>query len=75
MPEQRKRLQCVVEITQSTTFLFASEVPAITAFAGSGLHQETNLKTREFWRCGFLVKLPLVTSIARLSNLCMIRSS
>ena len=40
MPEQRKRLHCVAEITLSTTFLLASEVPAIAAFARSGLHQE-----------------------------------
>ena len=45
MPEQRKRLHCVAEITLSTTFLLASEVPAIAAFARSGLHQERNSKT------------------------------
>ena len=37
MPEQRKRLHCVAEIALSTTFLHASEVPAIGAFARSGL--------------------------------------
>ena len=37
MPEQRKRLHCVAEITLSTTFLLASEVPAIAAFARAGL--------------------------------------
>ena len=47
MPEQRKRLHCVVEVTLSTTFLLASEVPAMVAFARSGLHQEPNFKTRE----------------------------
>ena len=47
MPEQRKRLHCVAEITLSTTFLLASEVPAIAAFARSGLHQERNSKKRE----------------------------
>ena len=45
MPEQRKRLHCVAEITLSTTFLLASEVPAIAAFARSGLPQERNSKT------------------------------
>ena len=45
MPEQRKRLHCVAEITLSTTFLLASEVPAIAAFARSGLHQKRNFKT------------------------------
>ena len=45
MPEQRKRLHYVAEITLSTTFLLASEVPAIAAFARSGLHQERNSKT------------------------------
>ena len=45
MPEQRKRLHCVAEITLSTTFLLVSEVPAIAAFARSGLHQERNSKT------------------------------
>ena len=45
MPEQRKRIHCVAEITLSTTFLLASEVPAIAAFARSGLHQECNSKT------------------------------
>ena len=47
MPEQRKRFHCVAEITLSTTFLLASEVPAIAAFARSGLHQERDFKTRE----------------------------
>ena len=47
MPEQRKRLHCVAELTLSTTFLLASEVPAIAAFARSGLHQERDSKTRE----------------------------
>ncbi len=37
MPEQRKRLHCVAEITLPTTFLLAFEVPAIAAFARSGL--------------------------------------
>ena len=37
MPEQRKRLHCATEITLSTTFLLASEVPAIAEFARSGL--------------------------------------
>ena len=36
MPEQRKRLHCVAEITL-LTFLLASEVSAIGAFARSGL--------------------------------------
>ena len=47
MPEQRKRLHCVAEITLSTTFLLASEVPAIAAFARSGLPQDRNSKTRQ----------------------------
>ncbi len=47
MPEQRKRVHCVAEITLSTTFLLASEVPAMAAFARSGLHQEPNFKTRQ----------------------------
>ena len=47
MPEQRKRLHCVAEITLSTTFLLASEVPAIASFARSGLPQKPNSKTRE----------------------------
>ena len=37
VPEQRKRVHCVAEITLSTMFLFASEVPAIAVFARSGL--------------------------------------
>ena len=41
------RLHCVAEITLSTTFLLASEVPAIAAFARSGLHQKRNFKKRE----------------------------
>ena len=45
MPEQRKRLHCVAEIALSTTFLLASEVPAIAAFARSGLPEERNNKT------------------------------
>ena len=45
VPEQRKRLYCVAEITLSTTFLFASEVPAIAAFARSGLQPNTILKS------------------------------
>ena len=45
MPEQRKRLHCVAEITLSTTFLLASEVPAIAAFARSGLLKKGNSKT------------------------------
>ena len=45
MPEQRKRLHCVAEITLSMTFLLVSEVPAIAAFARSGLPQERNSKT------------------------------
>ena len=47
MPEQRKRLHCVVEIALSTTFLLASEVPAIAAFARSGLLKKRNFKKRE----------------------------
>ena len=47
MPEQRKRLHCVAEIALSTTFLLASEVPAIAAFARSGLHEERNSERRE----------------------------
>ena len=45
MPEQRKRLHCVAEITLSTTSLLASEVPAIAAFARSGLPKNRNSKT------------------------------
>ena len=44
MPEQRKRFYCVAEITLSTTFLIAPEVPAIAAFVRSGL-QERSSKT------------------------------
>ena len=47
MPEQRKRFHCVAEITLSTTFLLASEVLAIAAFARSGLPQERNFKKRK----------------------------
>ena len=68
MPEQRKRLHCVAEITLSTTFLLASEVPAIAAFARSGLPQERNFKKRKrgtnafaslahaLWSCAFAKK-------------------
>ena len=34
MPEQRKRLHCVAEIALSTTFLLASEVPAMQRLLG-----------------------------------------
>ena len=44
MPEQRKRLHCVAEITLSTTFLLASEVPSVAALARSGLPQKRNFK-------------------------------
>ena len=47
MLEHRKRLHCVAEITLSTTFLLASEVPSIAAFARSGLPQERNFKKCE----------------------------
>ena len=47
MPEQRKRLHCVAEITLSTTFLLASEVPAIAAFARSGLLKKRKSKTSQ----------------------------
>ena len=63
MPEQRKRLHGVAELTLSTRFLLASEVPAIAAFARSGLPQARNFKTRQalvlgnpkrqFWSCAF----------------------
>ena len=46
VPEQRKRLHCVAEITLSTMFLLVSEIPAIAAFARSGLPQERDFKTR-----------------------------
>ena len=48
MPEQRKRLHCVAELALSTTFLLASEVPAIAAFARSGLLKKRNFKTCAF---------------------------
>ena len=44
MPEQRKRVHCVAEIALLTTFLLASEVPAIAAFARSGLHTKPQLQ-------------------------------
>ena len=47
VPEQRKRLHCVAETTLSMTFLLASEVPAIAAFARSGLPEKRNSKTRQ----------------------------
>ena len=46
VPEQRKRLHCVVEVTLSTTFLLASEVPAMAAFARSGLRQGNPTRER-----------------------------
>ena len=47
MPEQCKRLHCVAEIALSTTFLLASEVPAIAAFARSGLLKKRKSKTSQ----------------------------
>ena len=67
MPEQRKRLHCVAEITLSTTFLLASEVPAIAAFARSGLHQKRNFKTHA---PGYQKPMPDVLADRTIKKLC-----
>ena len=61
MPEQRKRLHRVAEITLSTTFLLASEVPAIAAFARSGLRQE---RASGYFRSDSVSASPFAVSVS-----------